>query len=65
MAKRDIRFAVPKKPREQLLLYAQSVDELVASDAPVRAFVALMENVDWGPWEAAYAGCGGRSERDT
>jgi hypothetical protein len=34
------------------------LDDLVAPDDPVRAFGALLDQVDWAPWEQAYAGCG-------
>lgn len=58
MAKKDIRFAQPKAPREQLVLYAQSLDEMVPPDDPVRAFEALLSEMDWGSWEQAYTGYG-------
>lgn len=58
MHRRDIRFAAPKAPRHQLVLYPQYLDELLPPDAPVRALVALLDEVDWTPWEDAYAGCG-------
>jgi transposase len=55
---RDIRFAYPSAPRTQLLLYRVSVDEMVAQDDPVRALAALLDEVDWTPWEEAYTGYG-------
>ena len=58
MGTQDIRFASPKAPREQLVLYPQCLDELVARDAPVRTFSALLDTVDWSAWEQEYAGCG-------
>lgn len=58
MHRRDIRFAVPKAPRHQIVLYPQYLDELLPPDAPVRALAALLDEVDWTPWENAYAGCG-------
>jgi len=58
MATKDIRFAQPKALREQLVLYAQSLDEIVPPDDPVRAFEALLSEIDWGPWEQAYTGYG-------
>lgn len=58
MATQDIRFAQPKAPREQLVLFSQSLDELVAPDDPVRAFWSLLDDINWEPWEEAYAGCG-------
>ena len=58
MGTQNIRFATPKAPREQVVLFPQYLDEAVAEDAPVRALVALLDDVDWGPWEQRYAGCG-------
>ncbi len=58
MKTRDIRFATPKAPRQQLVLYAQSVDEMIPADAPVRQLVALLDELDWAPWEKTYAGFG-------
>ncbi len=58
MGKRDIRFAAPRAPRRQLLLYAQSLDELVSADAPVRALARLLDDLDWSAWEEAYEGFG-------
>jgi transposase len=56
--RRDIRFATPKAPRRQLALYAQSLDEMVSADAPVRGLERLLHEVDWSAWEQAYAGFG-------
>jgi transposase len=58
MATRDIRFAHPAVPREQLVLYSTCLDDVVSDDALVRRFDALLDKVDWEPWERAYAGCG-------
>jgi len=58
MARKDIRFAARRAPREQLVLFAQRLDELVGPEAPVRVLVQLLEEVDWSPWEQAYAGFG-------
>lgn len=58
MVVRDIRFATPEAPRHQLVLYVQSLDELVPGDAPVRALAALLEELDWKAWEAHYEGIG-------
>jgi len=54
----NIRFATPKTPRAQQVLYPQYLDEMVAADAPVRAFAALLDEVDWRAWEQEYAGYG-------
>lgn len=54
----DIRFASPKIPRHQGVLFTQHLDEIVAPDAPVRQLVALLDDRDWTPWERAYTGYG-------
>jgi len=54
----DIRFALPPAPREQLVLYSQSLDDAVPGNDPVRIFRTLLEEVDWTPWEAAYSSFG-------
>jgi transposase len=53
-----MRFAQPQAPREQLILYARTLDEVVPEDDPVRTLTAFLEQVDWRPWEDAYVGCG-------
>jgi transposase len=58
MEPREMRFAPPRAPREQLILYARTLDEVVPGDDPVRTLAALLEEVDWRPWEDAYVGCG-------
>lgn len=58
MSKRDMRFATPKMPRGQHVLFPQRLDEVIAGDAPVRVLVALLEEVDWSAWEKAYTGKG-------
>jgi transposase len=58
MEPREMRFAQAQAPRGQLILYAASVDEAVPGDDPVRALAALLDEVDWRPWEDAYEGRG-------
>jgi transposase len=53
-----MRFAQPKTPRGQQVLFPQCLDEVVGPDAPVRALSALLEQLDWTQWEQAYVGCG-------
>lgn len=55
---RDMRFAKPKTPREQQVLFPERLDELVADDAPVRVLAMLLEDVDWSAWEKEYVGHG-------
>lgn len=58
MSTQDLRFAEPKAPREQLVMFARCLDEVVPVDAPVRRLEALLCAVDWRAWERAYAGFG-------
>lgn len=58
MEPREMRFAPPKAPREQLILYSQMLDEVVPEGDSVRVLAGFLEEVDWRPWEDAYAGCG-------
>ena len=58
MGTTSIRFAQPPAARHQLVVFAPSVDDAIPADDPVRAFAALLEDVDWTPWELAYEGCG-------
>lgn len=58
MNKRDMRFAVPKAPRDQLVLFPQSLDQIVPEDAPIRRLAALLDEIDWSTWEQAYTGWG-------
>lgn len=58
MNARDMRFAKPKMPREQQVLFPHYLDELVGASSPVRTLAALLEEVDWSAWEKSYEGCG-------
>lgn len=58
MNSRDIRFATPKMPRGQQVLFPQRLDEVIGEDAPVRVFASLLEQADWSVWENSYAGIG-------
>ena len=55
----DKRWAQAPMPREQLLLYSQSVDEVVSERHPIRMLDAVLAKMDWRAWEAHYDGhCG-------
>jgi transposase len=41
-----------------MVLYPQSLDQIIPEDAPVRRLAALLDGVDWSVWEQAYTGCG-------
>ncbi len=58
MHARDMRFAKPKMPREQQVLFPHYLDELVGAASPVRILAGLLEEVDWSAWEKSYTGCG-------
>lgn len=58
MNARDIRFAQPKMPRAQQVLFPNFLDEVVSATAPVRIFAGILDELDWSEWEKAYAGCG-------
>lgn len=42
--------------REQTVLFAERLDEVVPADHPVRLLDEILARVDWGPWEARYHG---------
>jgi transposase len=52
----DQRWSQAPGRRDQLALFALSVEESVPPDHPVRLFEACMDAVDWVPFEARYAG---------
>jgi transposase len=49
--KRRDYWAKPVVDRERTIA---SLNSLIAKDDPVRIFLEVMEDVDWGPWEAEY-----------
>ena len=52
-------WAQARTPREQLLLYSQSLDEVVPASHPIRLLDAVLSKIDWSAWEAHYDGhCG-------
>jgi transposase len=40
--------------REQMALFAPTLDAMIAGDDPVRLFDEVLAVVDWSPWEAKY-----------
>jgi len=53
------RWAQAQTPREQLLLYSQSLDEVVPESHPIRMLDVMLSKMDWNAWEAHYDGhCG-------
>jgi len=49
-------WAEPKEPRDQLRMLYPTLEDVVEPDAEIRVFEALLEEVDWRPWEAKYDG---------
>lgn len=46
-------------PREQLVLFAQTLEERIPEDHPVRMLDEILAALDWSKWEAEYHGsCG-------
>jgi len=43
-------------PREQLVLFAETLDQRIPEDHPVRMLDEILERVDWNEWEAVYHG---------
>jgi transposase len=49
-------WAKPPAPRHQLVLISQTLDDAIAEDHPIRLLDALLDQIDWRPWEARYDG---------
>jgi transposase len=47
-------FAVPPLGRDQLVLFPEKLDDLIASDHPVRLLDDILDRLDWKAWESAY-----------
>jgi transposase len=43
-------------PREQLVLFAETLEQRIPQDHPVRLLDEILDRVDWHEWEAAYNG---------
>jgi transposase len=46
--------------REQMVLFAPTLDAMIAEDHPVRLFDEILRGCDWRDWEAKYHGARGR-----
>jgi transposase len=42
--------------REQRVLFAPTLDEMIGEDHPVRLFAEILDRCDWSEWEAKYDG---------
>jgi transposase len=49
------RWAQAPGSRDQLALFALSLEDAVPCDHPVRSFESCMDFVDWEPWELRYS----------
>jgi transposase len=47
-------FATPPLGRDQLVLFPEKLDDVIAADHPVRLFDDILDRLDWKAWEAAY-----------
>lgn len=47
-------WAGPKESREQIVLFAEKLDDAVPIEHPVRTLDAMLDKIDWSNWEAAY-----------
>jgi transposase len=47
-------FASPPLGRDQLVLFPQKLDDVIASDHPVRLLDDILDRIDWKSWEEAY-----------
>jgi len=52
----DKRWAQAPACREQLVLFQERLDEVVAPEHPIRAVDQCLNLVDWSAWERRYAG---------
>lgn len=44
------------QPREQLVLFATTLEDRIPDGHPVRLLDEILDRMDWGPWEAKYHG---------
>ena len=49
-----MNWAKPPQSREQLVLFSQRLDDVIADDHVVRLLDLILGRVDWSRWEAAY-----------
>ena len=47
-------FATPPLGRDQLVLFPEKLDDIIASDHPVRLLDDILDRLDWKAWESAY-----------
>lgn len=47
-------FAAPPLGRDQLVLFPEKLDDVVAPDHPVRLLDDILDRLDWNAWESSY-----------
>jgi len=47
-------FAAPPLGRDQLVLFPEKLDDVIASDHPVRLLDDILDRLDWKAWESVY-----------
>ena len=52
----DEYWAKPTRPREQIVMFAPSLDDVIAQDHAVRHMENVLGEVEWTAWEARYHG---------
>lgn len=49
-----MEWAKPPENREQIVLFAEKLDDAIDPNHPVRLLDKILRGVDWRPWEAKY-----------
>ena len=49
--------------RQQISLFAPTLDAMISDDDPVRLVDEVLRGIDWSLWEAEYDGCRGQPRR--
>ena len=49
-------WAKAPQPREQMVLFATTLEDRISDDAAVRVFAEVLEGADWSAWEGRYHG---------
>ena len=49
-------WSKPRMARDQIVLFAPTLDAMVSNDHPVRLLDELLQGLDWSEWEAEYNG---------
>ncbi len=63
MSRRDPKFSYwqdAPQPRDQLVLFAETLEERIPHDHPVRLVDEILDQLDWTEWESTYHGSHGK-----